>query len=174
MLVATRQLREGIAGGRVDVEVARRVLASHRPDEQAGAIEKAARGIEIGRSHRHVEGVDVRGERQRGPAQGVDLPASLAILRIATVLARTVRAHCDEVPSKFADQVAARHPRAANGILSRRIGIIHRAGHLEQMRVEVMRDNAVTSGIHRRSVRLAPSTRIERVTPFLGGRCSIH
>ena len=52
----------------------------------------------------------------------------------------------DHVPREFADQVAARDPGREGEALPVGIGIVHRAGHLEQMRFGALGEDSVVDG----------------------------
>ena len=77
---------------------------------QAGRVEEATVGIEPGRAHRVVVGVDLVADRQRLAGAAFHHPAVLVQLHHAAGLAVLAGAQLLQVTRKFADQVAARNP----------------------------------------------------------------
>ncbi|EWS52866.1 hypothetical protein X551_04348 [Methylibium sp. T29] len=105
-----------------DPQPVRLVLASVHAQEHAGAVEEAAPGIEVGRTHRGVEGVDHVAHHQRATAAAVRHPAGLVALDQGHGAIALARLELGQVAGELPHQVAARNPhRQAQRLLFGRL-----------------------------------------------------
>ena len=133
--------------GLVDGDEAWRVGASGHRHEHAGAIEEAMGRVEVGRTHRQVPGIDLIVQHQRArPGLNRRAPGVLVELLERARFAIGLRGQADDVARELPDHVAARNPRRQAEHLALRIGLVHGAGHLEQMRARIGGADAVFDG----------------------------
>ena len=110
--------------------------------EHARAVEIAALGVEVGRAHGQVEGVDLGhdGERAR---TGRRPPRILALLDDADGGGPASGPNTDKMTGKLPDQVASWHPGRQPEQLAGSCRAIDRAGNLEEMRARIERAETV-------------------------------
>ena len=114
-----------------------RFLSMHT-QEQAGAIEETARGVEPSGAHRVVQRVDLVAQRQRRAFSAVDLPRAFVLLGDGAFLAQLLGLESLQIFRKFTDQITARNPhRQRDGLL--RCGCRNRQRDVKQMGVKAGR-----------------------------------
>ena len=172
--VAAKAVRVGVQGGQAGghlpavgvrmahhAESVRQVVVAMHAQAQAGGVEKAALGVEVGGAYRGIEGVDLVAQGQGGDGGrrvggGVvaeaglghvraRLPGVLVELLQRQRLAAAFGAQVLQVLRKFAHQVAARDPhRQAEALLAR--GLVDFERDAEQVRVRVEHFHPVAHG----------------------------
>ena len=137
-----------------DLQALRLAVSAMHPQQQAGAVEKAASGVEKRRPHRGVEGVDAVAQRQRTAALAIHRPGGLVELCQRAGLAALAGLKPGDVAGEFAHHVAARNPdRQRHGLPHIRLG--HRDRDAIVVAVQIGDIDAVVN--HQRTIGQAPA-----------------
>lgn len=129
----------------IDRQLARPLGATLQAQENARAVEVAAPGVEGGGPDGKVVGVDLGDDCQRDGA-GRCTPGVLGPSLSRRGSLRVLGAHREEVPGELTNEVAPRHPSGQREAPALRIGIVDRAGNLEEMCMRIEEDEAVAGG----------------------------
>lgn len=123
---------EGFARRWLDVDKTGRLLLAEDAQEDAAAVKKGMRFVEMRTANRQVPGVDFTDDRERlAGRQRQCLPGMLVPFRQPYLFAAGFGADGHNVPGKVAYQVAAGNPRRQRKALAGRIGRRNAAAHFK-------------------------------------------